>query len=586
MKSHTLAITGILIVFVLGIIALNAVQAQSTPTQPVTSTSGSSDYKRLISNLPVVDEMVKDSVPVFSKGENIRPALEYLAKNKQKGFAAIKNPLSGNGLYVLISEPSSGNEGEIQVYRYYGDEKEFALMDCSLSWLADSETDNIAEDGEILDEKGDPITIDEFLEYYDCGLGWIDQTITPDDLSYTENDDESFGIGGSIKEILQASAKSITESYAGKTPAPFVIRETFVEESLPAATNTTAATATTSSSQAVTACQFGEKIYEYQLDASGRVNIVSGNPTMISSNPFNLVSNDNRLTQPATILFKDSKGTEKYIVNITDYSLEDDRITVAMQLCTYENGWKSYWDKVSYSVWTEKGKRESPVGARNAKVGTALLADFINYKNNAEIRADFMSTNKSTISVYLYIAEDEKSIHSIAFDSAKESANTIFRFNLNAASIQTIQDALTPEELTPDQVREKLTVQIKGTKNAKGADTTFSLITAEGPLNREGNANPTFDAKYWKVGKTPITPGEYKFLFTIPGYRPIERTVLINAKDLSTSDPNKLIQADVFDSFNIRPEDLKEDRCTNATTLELGLLCVDTAFVDAIISSK
>ena len=332
--------------------------------------------------------------------------------------------------------------------------------------------------------------------------------------------------------------------------------------------------------------RFGEKIYEYQLDASGRVNIVSGNPTMISSNPFNLVSNDNRLTQPATILFKDSKGTEKYIVNITDYSLEDDRITVAMQLCTYENGWKSYWDKVSYSVWTEKGKRESPVGARNAKVGTALLADFINYKNNAEIRADFMSTNKSTISVYLYIAEDEKSIHSIAFDSAKESANTIFRFNLNAASIQTIQDALTPEELTPDQVREKLTVQIKGTKNAKGADTTFSLITAEGPLNREGNANPTFDAKYWKVGKTPITPGEYKFLFTIPGYRPIERTVLINAKDLSTSDPNKLIQADVFDSFNIRPEDLKEDRCTNATTLELGLLCVDTAFVDAIISSK
>lgn len=578
------AITGLLVVFVLGIIVLNAVQAQNTPTNTTSSTStGVSDYKRLINNLPVIDQMIGDNVPVFKQGENIRPALEYLANYKQKGFAAIRNPLSGNGLYVLISETASGNEGEILVYRYYREENQFALMDCD--WGASSETDNINDDDEILNELGDPISIDEFLAYYDCGLGWIDQTFTGDDLAYGEEDDEAVGIGGSIREVLRSSANAITSAYGGTSP--FVVKATYSEESLPNVTtgeSTPGKTTTASAAEStVTSCVFGDNVKEYTLDASGRVNMTNGNPqTTSGNNSFDLVSGDNRLSSPASILIKDNKGVSKYLLNITDFTLEDDRVSLQMTLCTNEKGWKNYWDKVTYAIWTDNDTRE--VKSRNASSASTFKADFVNYENNAEIRADFMSTLRNTVSVFVYIDEDEKSIYNIAVDSVRESNNnTILRFNLNPASLQAIREALMPSEYTPDEIREMITIQMKGSKNATGSTPTAELILGEGVLNTEGSANAsTFDNKYWKVSSNLVTPAEYTFTFTIDGYRPIERKVVITSKLLSPTDPNKLTFENVYDAFNIRDEDLKKDHCSACNDLLSCTLCADTMFVDKL----
>jgi len=72
-------------------------------------------------------------------------------------------------------------------------------------------------------------------------------------------------------------------------------------------------------------------------------------------------------------------------------------------------------------------------------------------------------------------------------------------------------------------------------------------------------------------------------LITLPGYRTIKKTIVLKSSDLSANDPDKIASGDIK-VISIKLEDLKKDHCSIANTLPLGLLCVDTAFVDAITS--
>ncbi len=547
--AHRLAALGIVFALVIGVVFLTAVQAQ---TNTSVITQGSSEYDRLAKNIPIVPALVEDNIPIINAKTNIRQALELIAAGGSKrSFAAVT--AEDNGLYIFSSD---GDRGEVFVYQFSPGTTGFHSLDCSDAPF-DGETKDIYSG---IMRGNEPIYPADFLRFYDC-----DESTISFSLSYEE-----------AKTMLASLSSQISTTYGSSTAeATLVAPATYTGEKSPVKESVL-------NTPSVVSCTQGEIIREYTLSTDGKVNMTGSNPNAISNNPFDYLSDDSR--DAASILIKDGTAT-KYMVTLSNHRTTTDTQTILVQLCYNDNGWKSVWQTASYSRF--KGDRFESV-VRNTSTTTPITMPFENRDDLPEVLATFHSDSHEKVSVYLYTDEAKKSIYSIAVDASRDADKRYYRFDLDKASIQAIVDNVAAaSNMTPNLVRTFLADKIKviGQKELTNETAIPNLGVAEGILNSGNASNNT----HWKLSPATntarLSEGEYLFTITIPGYRPIERVITINDKDLSASSINLLRLGDVK-LISILPTDLKKDRCSGVNDLTSALLCADTAFVDAFTAAK
>ncbi len=543
---HRNVFVGSLVIVVLGLIILSSVQAQTT-TQTV-----SPEYTRLTGNIPLIQELTTNNIPIFSSDGDIRKALELTSVASQgAGFAA--TTMEPYGLYLFTSD---GDIGEIVVYQYNPQITNFSALDCS-NYLFDGETENITK---YLGVNG-TVTAQKFLYDFDCETN-SSIALIMDKANVVQN--------------LSLLSNQIKQNYGSEN--------VYLTPTTTASQGTGTPTTTSTPSEPIVSCQFHDLLHEYTL-SNGQIHMNENSPVTIGgttpaqANLFNLTSDDDRL--PVSIIIKDGE-VQKYLVNISNYSLDGDQLIMQTQLCYYELGWKSTWSRISYSKFNGTTQKFESV-VRNATQGTLLSTEFSNRNNLPEVLATFSSGTREKVNVYFYFDGPKMSIADIAFDARRDFENKHYRFTLDVGSMQLINENVAAyKEMSPDQIRESLAgkITVKGQKNLINNNPTAALIKGEGPLNNGG----TFDNKYWKIDNMMV-PGEYHFTITLEGYRPIEKKIIINPKELSTGNVNKLTFDDI-QSISITLEDLKKDRCSACQDLQACLVCTDTAFVDAITQTN
>lgn len=588
MKTHHVAIAGILIVFALGMIALNGVQAQTTPGTSTTSKS----FERLSNNIPILEKIMNAGTPIVNPDADIRELLQFVGTeekfhffvpNQRNAALVLSNYTEPNALHALIAD---GDPGEIQVYEYVTAKDEFVLMDCAYDFPFggfDDETGNIWDvDGGILSAypEGTKVTLNDFLNHYGCEIGFAASSTGYDSLTLSNT---FIGAGNSISSVVQKSSSTV------KSIIPANNFFTKTAENASATENTTpemTALAGNGSLAFATSCEPGTVVKEYAL-TDNTANIGANHtPKMVTANDFDLESNDARL--PASIIFYENVNGnkfQKYLLNISGYEIIGTNIRATVSLCYNDNGWKNFWDtKYVYSTNKEHTKYTQILGAQ--PTGKPIDAPIIFWESNPEISIKFTGA-KGSVFVYLYVHNTDLSLNALAFDASKELVNKNYRFTFDNDSFANLRGLDVFKGQTPDAIKPQLAVQIKGLKNNTGKlfDTTagIELITAEGVLFQNTNSND----KYWIVrgSTTPIQTGEYLLTITIDGYRSIEKKIFLSPKEFSPESGNNLSFGDVH-TFSISNTELKKDVCSICTTLQACLQCVDTIFVDKITAKK
>lgn len=583
MKPHTLAIAGILVVFILGIVALNAVQAQTPPAVP--NVSYSAEYDRLTTNVPMVKNFVVEEIPIFKSGSNIKKALEVIiAASEDTGFVVVKDD-DPYGVYFITAD--GDNLGEIFVYHY---EKEaegdkgphFRGMDCSNNIL-DMETDNI----ENYLGSNNEITAKKFLDDYDCEYQYgypISKFLYSDDV-----------INGA-----RVWAKIMKEKYAGEDVFITPGGSTTVGATQPAtSTGTNPASSATpiTPTPVIRACDISGVIIKYNSAMNpelinGKFGIgTDGQPNNIpSTDPLlSIASEDSRI--PVSIIFQENSKS-KYRLNINGFQWEEDNVQLQTQLCFNESGqWKEVWPTTTYSVYNNDSKKKKfETVLRNANSSTVFSSKISDRSGLPEVSARYAGGDRDKVTAYFYLKKDNRTLGYISIDAQKDTENIDYRFDIDRATYeQLIERVKAYKEFSPDDLRKEIQkiISLKGTKNLKNNDypniektTNIEVKIAEGVLNNGEN----YDNSYWYI-KDMKTSGEYEVSIAIPGFRPVKKVVVIKTSDLSPRDPDR-VNMDDIKYFNIKSEELKDDRCTACNTLQACLMCTDTAFVDKIASTK
>lgn len=567
--AHGMAALGIILALIIGVVLLNAVQAQTSGSVSTETV----EYLHLLVNYPVIQELSSKSVPVFKAGENIKEALAVTSvAGGGFGFMALSEGQE-RGLYFIASD---GDIGEIVVYKYDAIPRRFRQMDCGW-WYGDRETPDIRP----------------YL---------ASTVITTDGFIFTEYNCEMSGGGPVIPSAdavvgAQTLAAQIQSKYAGKNVFVTPSEKTFSAPTV--GSETKPITASNSESATITTCTIGNTTVRYNsLDripipgGQFNMNATSNQPNSISGDPLAIGNADERL--PISIFFKDGE-LSKYMLNIESYAWDGKALTLQSRLCINDGtgNWKAVWPKVSYAAYNGSTKKFVPT-VLSAPVGLPLNASVENRDNLPEISALFSGGPNSNVTVYFYLNGTSQTIHALALNAQKDVEKKNYRFDLDLATLKAISELTEYKEKTPDDIRtmllEKMTIKgIKGMSETyvkSTATTTTPATKAITLIQREGilNSDRTNDNKYWIVPNL-MTSGEYEFTIFIDGHRSVKIPVTINTRDLSAQDPNRIVQDDVK-TISIAPDQIRKDRCTTANDLTSALLCADTAFVDAFTTAK